>query len=99
MSDFASTYDAPSSRLSYVAIAFAVASFVIWLLAGSVDQGLYIPAGVLGIVGFGVAVKARREARRAGRHGRIALAAMIVGGLVGAVVVAFTLVEGVSQLV
>ena len=99
MSNLASVHRAPSVRLSYAAAMFAVGSVVVWVLAGVVDDGLYVFTGVLGIVAFGLGLKARRDARRAGSNGRLALAAMIVGGLLGAAVIAALITYGVSHLV
>ncbi len=57
------------------------------MLAGIVDDGLYVVTGFLGIGAFGLGPKARRDARRACSNGRLALAAMIVGGPLGAAVI------------
>ena len=88
-----------SGRLAYAAIGFALASVIVWVLAGVVDDGLYVITGVLGIVAFGLGTKARRDARRAGFRGRRALAAMLVGGFLGAAVIVASIVFGVSHLV
>jgi len=90
---------ATSGRLAYAAIGFALASVIAWVLAGAVDDGLYTITGVLGIAAFGLGFKARRVAQRAGSRGRPALAAMIVGGLLGAAVIVASIVYGVSHLV
>ena len=100
MSNFAATQGrATSDRLAYAAIGFALASVIVWVLAGVVDDGLYTVTGALGIVAFGLGFKARRDARRAGSRGRPALAAMIVGGFLGGLVIVFSVVYGVSHLV
>lgn len=99
MSEVASVRSTPSSLLSFVALAFSVGAVVAWVLAGIVDDGLYAVSGALGIVGFGLGAKARREVRRAGSSGRLALTAMIVGGLLGAAVIVATVVWGFSHLV
>ncbi len=99
MSDIATPrVRASSGRLTYAAIGLALASVVVWVLAGIVDDGLYTITGVLGIVAFGLGLKARRGARRAGSRGRPALAAMIVGGFLGAAVIVASIVYGVSHL-
>ncbi len=99
MSDIASARGMSSVRLSYAAAALAVGAVVVWVLAGIVDDGLYVVTGVLGIVAFALGLKARREARRAGSNGRLALTAMIVGGLLGAAVIVASIAYGVSHLV
>ena len=45
MSDLTSAHRAPSGRLTYAAVALAVASVVVWVLAGTVDDGLYVVTG------------------------------------------------------
>ena len=84
---------------SFVAVVFAICAVAVWVLAGIVDDGLYPVAGVLGIAAFGLGLKARREARRVGTAQWPALAATIVGGLLGALVIVFSIVYGVSQAV
>jgi hypothetical protein len=100
MSDLASVQGThPGSRLVYAALAFAVGSVAVYVLASTVDDGFYLVSGALGVVAFALGVKARRDARRAGSSGRLALAAMVVGGLLGAAVIALSIVWGISQLV
>ena len=100
MSDIAASRGrASAGRLTYAAIGLAVASAAVWVLAGVVDDGLYVFTGVLGVVAFGVGLKARRDERRAGSRGRLALTAMIVGGLLGGAVIVFSVVYGISHLV
>ena len=100
MSDIAATPSrTPSSRLTYVAIAFALASAVVWVLAGVVDDALYTVTGALGIIAFGLGIKARRDARRVGSRGRTALVAMVLGGLLGAAVIVASVAYGISHLV
>ena len=100
MSDIAATPSrTPSSRLTYVAIAFALASAVVWVLAGVVDDALYTVTGALGVIAFGLGTKARRDARRAGSRGRTALGAMVLGGLLGAAVIVASVAYGISHLV
>ncbi|MGH3136435.1 MAG: hypothetical protein ACRDPV_08080 [Gaiellaceae bacterium] len=100
MSNVAATQGrATSGRLTYAAIGFALASVVVWVLAGVVDDALYTVTGILGIVAFGLGFKARREDRQSGSRGRLPLAAMLVGGFLGAAVIAFSVAYGISQLV
>jgi len=100
MSDISATRGRASSGvLTYAAVAIALASVVVWVLAGIVDGGLYVITGVLGIVAFGLGTKARGDARRAGFRGRPALAAMLVGGFLGAAVIVASVVYGISHLV
>ena len=100
MSDIAATRGrTSSSRLTYAAISFALAAAVVWVLAGVVDDALYTVTGALGIIAFGLGTMARRDARRAGSRGRAALAAMILGGLLGGAVIVATIAWGISHLV
>jgi hypothetical protein len=99
MSDLAHMSRGRSAGRSYAALSFALAAAVVWVLAGIVDDGLYAITGVLGVAGFGLGAKVRRDERRAGSHGWIALAAMILGGLLGAAVIVATIVWGLSHLV
>ena len=100
MSDIVATRGrTSSSRLAYVAISFALAAAVVWVLAGVVDDALYTVTGALGVVAFGLGTKARRDARREGSRGRAALAAMILGGLLGGAVIVASAVYGISHLV
>jgi hypothetical protein len=79
-----------SDRSTLAAVAFALAAAVVWFLAGVVDDGLYAVTGALGVIGFGLGVKARRDAGRAGTRTWPALVAIVLGGLLGgAVLVAF----------
>jgi predicted Na+-dependent transporter len=100
MSDLASAHRAPSAgRLSYAAVAFALGSAAAWILAGMVDDSLYVVTGALGIVAFGLGLRASRQAKRLGARRWPALAATIVGGLLGAAVIAFSIVWAISELV
>ena len=99
MSDHTSGHREPLSRTAFAALAFALGAVVFYVLAGGFDDGLYLVAGALGIVAFGLGLKARREARRAGSHARLALTAIVVGGLLGGLVVAFSIGWGVYHLV
>jgi hypothetical protein len=83
----------------YVALAFALAAAAVWVLAGIVDDGLYVLTGVLGIVGFAVGLKGRREARRAGVRTWPAIVAIVLGGLLGAAVVIAFVAWSVYHLV
>jgi len=100
MSDIAAPRGrASSGRLTYAAIGFALASVIVWVLAGVVDDGLYTITGILGIVAFVFGFKARRDDRGAGSRGGPALAAMLVGGFLGAAVIVALIVYGISHLV
>jgi hypothetical protein len=100
MSDLA----APTQRSAFgpwalAGLVLAVASVLVWFLAGVVDDGLYALTGVLGLAGFASGLKARRDAKRAGAPTWPALVAVVVGGLLGGLVVAFSIAYIVSELV
>lgn len=101
MSELAATSRtrAPSGQWSYVALGFALAAAAVWVLAGIVDDGLYVFTGVLGIVAFGLGFKARRVAKRTGARVWPATIAVGLGGLLGAAVIVATIVWGISHLV
>jgi hypothetical protein len=89
MSDLASPYCSSAGRSTIVALALALSAVGAYVLAGIVDDGLYAVAGLLGLTAFAVGVKGRRAARRVGLRLWPATAAMLVGGLLGAAVLAF----------
>jgi hypothetical protein len=82
-----------------VAIALAICAVTVWVLAGIVDDGLYVVTGVLGSVAFGLGLKARREAKRTGLRQWPALVGIVLGGLLGAAFVIGFLVWGMYHLV
>ncbi|HEU0247212.1 MAG TPA: hypothetical protein VFR38_09030 [Gaiellaceae bacterium] len=77
----------------------AIAAATVWVLAGIVDDGLYTISGLLGAAGFASGLKGRREAKRAGLGQRLALTAIILGGLLGAAFVVAFAAWGVYHLV
>jgi hypothetical protein len=97
MSGFAAARPARRSPLSYVALALALAAVVAWVLAGMLDDGLYVVTGALAIAAFAVGGKAWRDAKQVGFPRRSALAAMIVGGLLGAAFIVYTVVWAISE--
>lgn len=99
MSDITAAQGRPAYGWSFVAVALAIAAATAWVLAGLVDDGLYTVTGALGIVAFGMGLKARREAKRTGARQWPALSATIVGGLLGALVIVSTVVWGLSHVV
>ncbi len=99
MSNIATARLAPAGRLSLAAFALALGAVIAWVLAATVDDGLYLAQGVLGLAALALGRKARNDARRAGSNGALALAAMIIGGLLATLVIAFTVVWGISELV
>lgn len=90
--------DASPGPWSYAAVAFAIAAAVVWVFAGIVDDGLYAITGALGVVAFGLGFKARGEAKRVGARQWPALAATIVGGFLGGLVIVFSVAYGVMHL-
>jgi hypothetical protein len=98
MSNIAAEYPMTSGRLSLAAFTLAVAAVATWLLANTFEA-LWFPAAALGIVAVVLGRKARGRARAAGSKGTLALVAMIVGGLLAAQVVAWTVIWGIGQLV
>jgi hypothetical protein len=91
--------ESASNRLSITATVFALATVLVWLFAATVNDGFYVLAAALGLAAVGVSAKARTEARRNGSKGRLALAAMIVGGFIAAAVIVYSAVYGISKLV
>jgi hypothetical protein len=90
MSHVAATRSRAPGSWSYLALAFSLGAAAVWVLAGVVDDGLYVFTGVLGVIGFASGLKARREARRSGARTWPAIVAIGLGGLLGAaVIVAF----------
>jgi hypothetical protein len=98
MSDLAPTYRTVATRSSWIALALALASVVAWVVAAGGADELWLGASFLGLVAAGLAWRSRREARRAGGKGTIALVAMLAGGLVAAQVIAFTIAWGIYHL-
>ena len=90
MSNLAVTTRASTGRWSLVGVACALAAAAVWVLAGFVDDGLYMVTGILGIAGFAAGVKGRRDAKHLGERTWPALTAIVLGGLLGgSVLVAF----------
>jgi hypothetical protein len=99
MSELATTRSqASSGPWSYVALAFAFGAAAAWVLAGIVDDGLYLFTGIFGIAAFGAGVKAYRDARRAAARTWPALTGLILGGLLGGLVLAFAIAFAISEL-
>lgn len=100
MSNVAATRGHVQSRpWSYLAAAFAFAAAAVWVLAGIVDDSLYVLTGALGIVGFGLGLKGFRDARHTGGPRWPALIGIALGGLLGAAVIVASIAYGVSHLV
>ena len=97
MSYFAAVRRGRPSSLSYVALALALASVAAWVLAGTLDDGLYVVTGALAITAFAVGGKAWRDAKRVGSPRRSALAAMVVGGVLGGAFIVYTVVWAISE--
>jgi hypothetical protein len=91
--------DAVSKRLSIAAFAGGLATVATLVLAETVNDALYLVGIALGVATVAVGAKARRDARRSDSKGRLALAAMIVGGLPAALIIVYSVVYGISKLV
>src|SRR5919198_2635018 len=79
---------AASSRMSIAAFASGLATVAVWVLAVSVNDALFLVTAALGVTTVVLGARAWQSARRSGSKGRLALAAMIVGGFpAGAVIV------------
>jgi asparagine N-glycosylation enzyme membrane subunit Stt3 len=96
MSDIASTRGTTSDTWSLAAVLLAAASVATWALAGFVDDGLYLLTGALGAIAVGAGVKAYRDAKTERRRTWPALAAMVVGGALAGLVLAFAIVYVLS---
>jgi hypothetical protein len=99
MSSVATARVTPSSRISLIAFALALITVVTWFIAATVNDALFLAVAVVGAGTVALGAKARKEARRGGSKGRLALAAMIVGGLPAALVVVYSAVYGISKIV
>jgi len=82
------------SRGALVALLFVLVAVALYIAAGAVDDGLYLWAGIAGLIAAIAGARARRGPGR-----RVALAAMVVGGLFAAAVFVFTVIWGIGQLV
>jgi hypothetical protein len=98
MSSVATARVTPSSRISLIAFALALITVVTWFIAATVNDALFLAVAVVGAGTVALGAKARK-ARRGGSKGRLALAAMIVGGLPAALVVVYSAVYGISKIV
>lgn len=99
MSSLSTLHHAPHRRLTLTAALIALCSVVMWVLAGIIDDSLYLYTGALGVIAFGLGLKARRDATRAGEKSPVALAATVVGGAAGAAVIVAVIVWAISQAV
>ncbi len=99
MSNLATERLLPSRRLSLAAFALALSAAATWVLAATADDALYVVVGALGISAVAVGGKARADATRAGSKDRLALAAIVIGGLLAALVLAFTVVWAITEVV
>lgn len=90
---------ATPSHTSFVAFAGGLATVTLWALAASVSDALYLVAAAFGVATVVLGARARQGAKRAGSRGRLALAAMIVGGLPALAVIVYSIVHGISKLV
>jgi hypothetical protein len=99
MSTVATARVAPSSRLSLIALALGLITLVTWFVAATVNDALFLPVALVGAAAVAAGAKARREVRRGGSKGRLALAAMIVGGLPAVLVIVYSAVYGILRIV
>ncbi len=76
------------------AAALALAGLAAWILAGTVDDALYLVSAASGIAAVVAGWTARDGATR-----RLALAAVVVGGLLAAQIIVYSAVWAVSELV
>jgi hypothetical protein len=76
-------------------LALALAAVAVWLVAAAGVDELWLGAAFVGLVSAGLASRARR----AGQDGVVTLVALVIGGLVAAQVIAFTIAWGVYHLV
>ena len=83
-----------TSRGSLAALLLALAAVGLWVAAGTVNDGFYALAGIVGLVAAVAGARARRGPGR-----RVALAAMFVGGLLALVTVVYSVIWGIGQLV
>ena len=95
MSDLASPYRSTAGRSSVVALGLALVAVATWLAAASGIDELWLGAAFVGLSAAGLAWRARR----AGGKRTLALVALILGGLVAAQVIAFTIGWGIYHLV
>ena len=84
--------------LSAAACIGAVATVATWALATAVDDAFYLVTMVAGLATIGLAAAARRDARRRGSRARLAVAALVVGGVPAAFVVVYSIAYGISKL-
>ncbi len=82
------------SRGALVALLFALVAIALYIAAGTVDDGFYALTGIAGLIAAIAGARARRGPGR-----RVALAAMVVGGLFAVAVFVFTVIWGIGQLV
>lgn len=99
MSEVVTSSIAPPSRSSLVAFVLALGAACTWLLATPINDALFVVAAAVGAVAAAFAWKARSDTRRAGANSGLAVAALIIGGLVTAQVLVYTAVWGISELV
>ena len=76
----------------------AAGALLAYGLALSVDDGMYVVCGALGIAAFAAGRRARRSMDRGPAH-TVVLLATIVGALAGAVVIVCSIAFGISHLV
>jgi len=68
-----------ASRTARGAFAISLVAIVVWILAGAMDE-LYVVQGLLGLVAATLGVVALRRLGRHARDGKLALAAIVLGG-------------------
>jgi hypothetical protein len=90
MTDLASpTLTTRGRFLPAAALVLALSSVAVWLLAGIVDDALYAVSAAGGAVAAAAGWRTRKD--RTGAKSTVALVAMIVGGLLAAEVIVFTI--------
>ena len=98
MSNVATAGFARSGRLVPVALTLALAGVVGWVVAVLWADELFLVVALVGAVAAAAGVRARREVGRQGSGALLALAAIVLGGLVAAHVAAYALVWALGEL-
>lgn len=88
-----------SPSLSSVRLAFAMSlgALALFLAAGA-DDGLYLPSAIVGVVAATLAWKARARLAAGAEGRRMSLVALLLGGVLGAWVMAYSVVYFATEL-
>lgn len=88
----------PVGRASVIAAVVALAAVAAQAIALTVNDFFYVVAPAVGLAALVLGVRARWEARATQSRGRLALAAILLGGLMFAQFVVYLIVLGISEL-